>query len=151
MKKFHDSGLDAGGEYAWIPVMKTKVLAGLIGALLVGAGCVSTVDDRHRAGMPFTKDKFEGRYERSVDQVFQAAKQVMADNGVLANDSTLYNQGNVVRTVEGKVNQRSIWVRIEGIDPKITSVIVQARTRGGFADVDLAHELEKQIALKLTR
>jgi hypothetical protein len=70
---------------------------------------------------------------------------------VLANDSTLYNQGNVVRTVEGKVNQRSIWVRIEGIDPKITSVIVQARTRGGFADVDLAHELEKQIALKLTR
>jgi hypothetical protein len=149
MKKFDDSGLDGGGGYGWIPVMKTKVLAGLIGALLVGAGCVSTVDDRHRAGMPFIRDSVEGSYERSVDQVFQAAKQVIIDNGVLANESTLYNQTNAVKTVQGKVNQRSVWVRVEGLDPKITWVIVQTRTPGGLSDVDLAHELEKQIALKL--
>jgi hypothetical protein len=33
----------------------------------------------------------------------------------------------------------------------VTEVIVQTRTAGGGADLDLAHELEKQIALKLVQ
>jgi hypothetical protein len=33
----------------------------------------------------------------------------------------------------------------------VTAVIVQVRTKGGGRDLDLAHELEKQIALKLVR
>lgn len=32
--------------------------------------------------MPFIKDRVEGRYERSVDQVFQAARDVVKKNGV---------------------------------------------------------------------
>jgi len=56
-----------------------------------------------------------------------------------------------VKTCEGKVNQRSVWVRVEQIDPKISSVRVQTRTKGGGTDADLAHELEKQIALKLVK
>ena len=129
--------------------MKTIILAGLLGVILIGAGCVSTVDDRKTAGVPFVKDKIEGRYERSVNQVFEAAKAVVKDNGVLANESTLYGQTNAVRTLEGKVNQRSVWIRVQEEDPQITSVIVQTRTSGGGSDIDLAHELEKQIALKL--
>jgi hypothetical protein len=35
------------------------------------------------------------------------------------------------------------------VDPKITSIIVQARTSGGGSDIDTAHELEKQVALAL--
>ena len=76
-------------------------------------------------------------------------KEVIKENGVLSNESVLYNQTNAVRTVEGKVNQRTVWVRIEAIEPKVTEVIVQTRTPGGLSDIDLAHELEKQIALKL--
>jgi len=131
--------------------MRTTILRILFGAVLVGAGCISTVDERKTAGVPFIKDRVEGRYERTVDQVSQAAKQVVSSNGVLVNESILYNQTNAVKTVEGKVNQRTVWVRIEYVDPKITAVTVQTRTPGGGSDIDLAHELEKQIALKLVR
>jgi hypothetical protein len=128
--------------------MKTTISAVVVGLLLIGAGCVSTVNERTTGGMPFVKDKVQGRYEKSVDQLFTAAKEVIKENGILMNESTLYRT-NAVRTVEGKVNQRSVWVRIEAIDPKVTEVTVQTRTPGGGADIYLAHELEKQIALKL--
>jgi hypothetical protein len=131
--------------------MKTTILAVLTGVVLAGAGCVSTVDERKTAGVPFIKDRVEGRYERTVDQVAQAAKQVVTSNGVLINESTIYNQTNTVKTVEGKVNQRNVWVRIEAVDPKVTAVTVQTRTSGGGSDIDLAHEIEKQIALKLVQ
>src|SRR5437588_12595835 len=104
--------------------MKKSLLAIFIGAVLAGIGCVSTVNERTSPGMPFIKDRVEGRYERTVPQVFEAAKEVVKENGVLVNESTLYNRTNAVKTVEGKVNQRSVWVRVEEIDPKITAVIV---------------------------
>lgn len=131
--------------------MKTTIFAILLGAVLAGAGCVSTVDEHKTAGVPFVRDRVGGQYERTVDQVAQAAKQVITSNGVLVNESTLYNRTNAVKTVEGKVNQRSVWVRIEGVDPKVTAVTVQTRTSGGGTDIDLAHEIEKQIALKLVQ
>jgi hypothetical protein len=131
--------------------MKTTIFAILLGAVVVGAGCVSTVDERKTAGVPFIKDRVGGRYERTVDQVSQAAKQVVTSNGVLINESTLYNQTNAVKTVEGRVNQRTVWIRVAYVDPKVTEVTVQTRTPGGGSDIDLAHELEKQIALKLVQ
>jgi hypothetical protein len=129
--------------------MKVKIQAILAVAALVAVSCVSTVNDRTTPGMPFVKDKIQGRYERSVDEIFQAAKDVIKENGVLVNESVIYNQTNMVKTVEGKVNQRNVWVRVQSVDPKITDVTVQTRTQGGGSDIDLAHELEKQIALKL--
>ncbi len=116
---------------------------------MLGAGCISTVNDSRTAGVPFGKDKVTGNYQRSVDQVFAAAKEVVAFNGAIAKESVLYNQTNMVKTIEGKVNQRTVWVRVEGVEPNLTAVTVQARTKGGGADVDLTHEIEKQIAVKL--
>jgi hypothetical protein len=131
--------------------MKTKIFWALAAALVLVMGCVRTVDDRKTAGMPFGKDKVEGKYERSVDQLFQAAKEVVTANGVLVNEETVYNKANPVKTVHGRINQREVWIRVEGVDSKLTAVVVQARTSGGGADVYLAHEIEKQIALKLVR
>jgi len=51
--------------------------------------------------------------------------------------------------LRGKVNQRNVWIRVAAETPQVTQVTVQARTGVG-GDVDLAHELEKEIALKLT-
>ena len=130
-------------------MMRTIVVAIFVGAIVVGAGCVSTVNDRKTAGVPFIKDRVEGRYERPLDQVFQAAKAVVKKNGVLINESTLYGEANAVKTVEGKVNERNVWVRVEAVDPKTTAVVVQTRTSAGGSDIDLAHELEKEIALEL--
>jgi hypothetical protein len=129
--------------------MKTILFAAMLAAGLLAVGCVNTVNDRSTAGMPFTKDRVEGRYPRTLDQVFQAAKDVIKKNGVMVNEGILYGQTNTVKTIEAKVNQRSVYIRVEPVDPKITSIVVQARTSGGGSDIDTAHELEKQVALQL--
>jgi hypothetical protein len=129
--------------------MKTKICLGLLGVMLVLSGCVNTVGGGHTAGMPFVKDRVKGSYERSVDQVYEAAKDVVKLNGTLIRESILHTETNDVKTVEGKVNQRDVWVLVAPVDPKVTEVTVQARTSGGNADLDVAHEVEKQIALKL--
>ena len=40
-------------------------------------------------------------------------------------------------------------VRVEEVDPKVTRVLVQCRTKGGGADLALASEIDKRIALRL--
>ena len=129
--------------------MNTKIFAAILGGMVLVAGCVDTVTGRKAGGVPFIKDRLEGRYERPLNQVYEAAKDVVKFNGTLISESILHTETNEVKTVEGKVNQRSVWVRIEAVDPKVTGVVVQTRTPGGVSDMDLAHEIEKQIAIKL--
>ena len=132
--------------------MKTRILVVMAGALIVASGCVNTVSGRKTAGIPWIKDSVEGRYERPPEEIVRAAKAVISRKGVVNNEGTIYvqnNQTSNVRTVEGKVNQRSVWVRVEVVSPTVTSVTVQTRTSGGGTDLDLAHEIEKEIALKL--
>lgn len=129
--------------------MRMKIFVALFGALLLVSGCVNTVNDRTAFGVPGVKDSVEGRYERSPEEILRAAKEVIVSKGVLNNEGIIYSPSSQVRTVEGKVNQRSVWIRIEPVDAKTTRVVVQTRTRGGGADIDLAHQIEKEIALKL--
>jgi len=132
--------------------MKLKLMWILTGGLfvtLVICGCVPTVTGRSTGGMPWIKDRVEGRYERTVNQVYDAVKEVVTYNGTLVNETILHTSSNEVKTVEGKINQRRVWVSVEPVDPKVTAVKVQTRTPGGGTDLDLAHEVEKQIALKL--
>ncbi len=127
--------------------MHALALFGALGVLV--AGCVNTVSGGRTAAVPFMKDTVEGRYERSVDEVFTAAKDVIAKNGVLNTESILHGETNLVKTAIGKVNQRSVYIRVEPATPKITAVAVQARNQNGAADIELAHDIEKQIALRL--
>jgi hypothetical protein len=133
--------------------MNTKISVAVLGLALLAAGCVSTVDNRKSAGVPFIKDKIQARYERPMEQVFDAAKAVVAYNGAVVRETTLENQtnavNNIAKVVEGKISQNTVWVRVEQVDPRVTAVTVQARTKGGGRDIDLAAEIDKQIALKL--
>jgi hypothetical protein len=130
--------------------MKIKILLGVLGILgLVVTGCVNTVSGGKAAGMPFVKDKVEGRYERSVEAIFKAAREVISANGTLSTESIVHGETNEVKTIVGKVNQCTVYVRVAPVDAQVSSVTVQTRTQGGGTDLDLAHELEKQIALKL--
>ena len=132
------------------PNMKTNFVAFLFGLAIIAVGCVSTVDGGKKAAVPFVSDTAEAKYPRTVDQVFNAAKYVVAQNGTVTRESNLLGHTNTVRVVEGKVNQRSVWVRIESLDPGITGVKIQVRTSGGGTDQPLAYQLDKEIALKLT-
>ncbi|HSH96630.1 MAG TPA: DUF3568 family protein [Roseimicrobium sp.] len=114
--------------------------------LAVGAtGCVRTVDGHVKGGVPFKKDKIVSNYERPVAQIFDAAKAVLAENGKLNREDRINN------TIEAKVDTRTVWVRVSEVDPSVSQVTTQVRTKGGWVDIDLAAELDKQIALKLAR
>jgi hypothetical protein len=130
--------------------MKMNFLAVLFGFAVVAVGCVSTVDGRRHAAVPFVSDTAEAKYPRSVEQVFDAAKYVVAQKGTVTRESNLLGQTNTVRVLEGKVNQRSVWVRVENKDPGVTGVAIQVRTSGGGTDQPLAYQLDKEIALRLT-
>ena len=144
--------LDAGGFFDWIvPHMKTKIFAACAGLAIIATGCFSTVTDTKKAGMPLVQDQVEGRYPRSLDQVYQAAVQVVQKNGVVLTEFIPHDTTNTVRSLQGKVNDCNVWLRVETVDPQITQVTVQARTKWGNSDIDLAHELEKEIALQLSR
>ncbi len=129
--------------------MKITMLAILGGVLLLAAGCIHTVDGGRTAAWPSGRDKVENRYERSVEQAYQAATEVIKASGVLTSESTLFNQTNATKTVVGKVAQRDVWVRVEALNPQITSVQVQARSQGGVADIAIAHQVATEIGVKL--
>ena len=132
--------------------MKAKIFAALVGVVLITAGCVQTVSDTHTAAISFAQDRVEGRYPRSIDQVYQAAFTVINKNGTVITELIPHDTTNTVRSLQGKVNQCNVWVRVSAeTDPKISSVVVEARTNWGDSNVDLAHELEKDIALQLAQ
>lgn len=124
--------------------MKLKLISwlvvGCMAALLTG--CVSTVDGRHKAGVPWVKDTIESKYERPVDQIFAAAKDVLKFNG------TLYGENTITKTLEAKVNSTTVFIRVDEVDPKVARVLVQARSSSG-GDIATASEIDKQIALRL--
>lgn len=130
--------------------MRFKLLIGLLGAALCAAGCVSKVSGGSTVGVPFVRDYVEGRYQRPVDTVYAAALAVVkANNGTLLTESVLHTETNATRAVAAKVSERNVWIRVESLDPTITSVMVQTRTSAGGTDMTLAHELEKQIGIQL--
>jgi hypothetical protein len=151
----HAKELDVGGGLGCLEdKMKTKIFLAFLGVAIitmVSTGCIKTVGGTRTAAVPFQKDRVEGRYQRSVDQVYQAAVQVIQNNGVMMTEFIPHDTTNTVRALQGKVNQRNVWVKVAAVDPQITQITVQARTKWGNRDIDLAHQLEKEIALQLAR
>lgn len=131
--------------------MKKIIFAALVGIVIVATGCVKTVSGTHSPALTWSKDKVEGRYQRSVDQVYQASVAVIQHNGVIITEYIPHDTTNTVRSLQGKVNDRNVWVSVAAVDPTITQVTVQARSSMGISDIALTHELEKEIALQLAR
>jgi hypothetical protein len=142
--------LDAGGGLGCLgDKMKMKIFLAFLGVAIITTGCINTVSGTRTGAVPFQTDRVEGRYQRSVDLVYQAAVQVIQNDGVLMTEFIPHDTTNTVRALQGKVNQRNVWVRVAAENPQITQVTVQARTKGGNSDIELAHQLEKELALKL--
>ncbi|MBI5773805.1 MAG: hypothetical protein HZA89_08695 [Verrucomicrobia bacterium] len=121
------------------------IFTSLVAALLsvVFTGCVRTVDGNMKAGLPLTKDTVTGRYERAVGDLLTAARDVITANGVIVSNDSVNN------SLIGKVDTKTIYVRVKSVDAVVSEIQVQVRTARGGGDVYLAAELEKQIALKL--
>ena len=132
--------------------MKTKIFlafTAFLGAVIITSGCVGTASGGKTPALVPNRDEVQGRYQRSVDQVYQAAVQVVQTDGVLIKEFIPHDTTNTVRSLQAKVNKRNVWIRVGAESPQITQITVQARS-GTSGDVELAHQLEKEIALKLS-
>ena len=79
--------------------------------------------------MLYNKDAVQGRYQRSVDQVYKASVAVVTANGVLITEYIPHDVTNTVYSLQAKVNQRNVWIRVmSDHQPGITDVTVQARS-----------------------
>ena len=108
------------------------------------SGCVETLDNRHRATWnPVAKDRVEGRYDRTPAEIWAATKDVMKHQGMLVSEDTLKN------VLEASVDERTVWVKIDEFDTKTTRVLVQAHTKGGLPDLEMAGFIKEQIAIRL--
>jgi len=125
--------------------MKMKWLACLLlcAVLPFASGCRSDVSGQNRFGVPFVKDTIESRYNRSIDKVAVAARETLAFNGTITSDDS------VTRTMQAQINNRRVYVKLEELEPQVTRVLVQVFTKNGGSDIDLAAEMDKQIALRL--
>ena len=47
------------------------------------------------------------------------------------------------------MDAKTVWMKVQAVDPKVTEITVQVRTKGGGTDLELARELDKQIAVRL--
>jgi len=121
---------------------KTLSLLAII-LLVVVTGCENDPTGRRRAGVPFMKDTIEGRYQRPPTEIFQAARQVLEVVGTLTGENTINS------SLEAQVDNRTVVVKVDEVETGVSRLMVQARKKGGAPDVDLAAEIEKQIALKL--
>ena len=140
------SGLDALRRSVCIAAMKLNalLLAAVCAATVIFSGCVRTLDGRREAGNPLVKANLVRVYERPVKECWVAAKDVLSANGAIFSEDIMQS------TVSARVDTRTIRVKVESIDPKMTRVTVQTRTRMGNSDLDLGGEIDKQIALRLT-
>jgi len=133
--------------------MKKNILSILaLGAVVaaLATGCVRTETGTHSFALTWGSDSFAGRYQRPPEQVYAAAVQVVQNNnGVLVQEYVPHDSTNTLRSFEARISQRKVWVRVGVVDAATTEVEVQARTKWGTRDVDLIHELEKEIALAL--
>ena len=131
--------------------MKMKLLACVLGAVILVTGCVGTASGGKTAGVPFIKDKFLALYKVPADKAYQAAKEVMKEDGVLTNEGVNYAGAVEVRFVQGKINESKVWISVSNAEKDLTQVTVQVRRGGGGSDLVLAHQLDKEIAIKMAR
>jgi hypothetical protein len=127
-----------------------KLLFGLCAAAavaLAGTGCITTVDGHKSAGVPFRKDSIVSRYQLPVAQIFDAAKETLA--GEKGGLGVLQAENRVNNSLVARVNTRMVYVKITEVELNISEIVVQVRTDAGWADVDWAAEIDKQIALRL--
>lgn len=121
--------------------MKLRIFLGSILAVctLWLTGCVGTLDGRHEVGWPLNDDTLISLYERTPKECWTASRDVLAHDGQIVAEDFQRN------TIEAAKANKTIYVRIEPVDLKVTRVTIQVRG----ADMELAAQIQTEIAVRL--
>jgi len=130
-------------------VMKNLTTLLALAAVLTLVGCVGKVTETTPGRKPAYQDRVTNQYQKSVDQVFEATKQAVTSFGNVTRADTVLAATNQVRTVEGLINGRSVYIRLEEVKPQTTTAVVQVRTKAGGTDLRLAADVVRQIGVYL--
>ena len=123
-------------------------LAGLVAVFLL-TGCVNTVTQNQPGKLPAYRDRIETRQQKPLEPVFEASKRALNSFGNITAEGKVFVGTNQVRIIEGSINGRAVYMRVEEIDPQLTSVLVQVRTKMGGTDLRVAKDVVRQIAKEL--
>lgn len=129
--------------------MKTLTSLLLVVGLVSLVGCVSKVTETQPGPKPAYQDRVENRYAKSAVQVYDAAQKAVTSFGNVTRAGNVLVATNQTYTVEGEVNGRSIYIRIEEVAPKSTTTVVQVRTSMGGTDLRVAKDVSRQIGVFL--
>jgi len=116
--------------------------------VLPTAGCVAAAAAAGAgAGIYLTSRGAESIVPSSVDQVATRAQQVMKEEGIVPDASSM-EKGGDKRELKGKKGDLDVTIEIERKDPKSTRVEVTARKNLAEWDKDYAQQLLSKIVAK---
>ncbi len=115
----------------------------LLSTVFIFSACVSGVNGRIYPGNPFTHDKLISQYQCSVEQALNASREVIKHNGEVISEDPKTG------ILQGKVDQRKVNVKVSAVDEKISQITLQVLSSLNNGDIQLASELNKQIAVRL--
>jgi hypothetical protein len=119
----------------------------LVAALFL-VGCVNTVT-QNQPGTAAYRDRVETRQQKPLEPVFEASKRALNSFGNITAEGKVFVGTNQVRIIEGSINGRAVYMRVEEIDPQLTAVVVQVRTKMGGTDLQIAKDVVRRIATEL--
>jgi len=131
--------------------MKKGIILVLVAVTLGLAGCVGKVTRDNPSKPPAYRDRIETQYQQPAEKVFEAVKRAFNSFGNITRESSSVSSAAQLCYVEGTINENRVYIRIEGVSPKSTKMIIQVRAPMGGTNLQMANELHRQTEIELSR
>lgn len=131
--------------------MKNRLTIVLAAMALCLTGCVSKVTQDNPGKTSAYRDRIEAKFQQPAQKVFEAAKRAFNSYGNITRESASVSSAAQLCYIEGTLNQDRVYIRIEGVSPSGTKMIVQIRAPLGGTNLQMANELVKRTEFELSR
>lgn len=131
--------------------MKNRLTIILAAMAFCLAGCVSKVTQDNPGKTSAYRDRIEAKFQQPAQTVFDAAKRAFNSYGNITRESASVSSAAQLCYIEGTLNQDRVYIRIEGVAPSGSKMIVQIRAPLGGTNLQMANELVKRTEFELSR
>ena len=116
-------------------------------AVMLGAGCFTTADDKSKfTPIPWRTDSVERRYDKPVADVMAATRIALGAMGTITGEEATKN------VISARINTRYVWVKVSPdsqAPDAISAVRIQVRTKYRIPDQQTASAIAEQVTLAL--